>query len=133
MGSKAVMHILSLYRLSRIAPRSALWLTSGLGLGLFVCIPLGFASAQKSPAVSAKQRVAGPPTWSVCDSSSAGIRVTDATGLVYTCGATGEPETKPRLRKTSQGCPQVRRSLLSQRIQTLLLLLQTHPLPPRIP
>ena len=88
------MHILSRYRRSRIAQPNSLWLPSAFGLALLVCIPLVFASAQKTPPVAAKQRAAAPPSWSVCDSSSAGIKVTDASGLVYTCGESGDPETK---------------------------------------
>src|ERR1700758_5198855 len=88
------MHILYRYRRSRIAQPNSLWLPSAIGLALLVCIPLVFASAQKTPPVAAKQRAAAPPSWSVCDSSSAGIKVTDASGLVYTCGESGDPETK---------------------------------------
>ena len=88
------MHILSRYRWSRIAQPNSLWLPSALGLGLMVCIPLVFATAQKTPPVAAKQRAAAHPSWSVCDSSSAGIKVTDASGLVYTCSESGDPETK---------------------------------------
>ena len=88
------MHILYRYRRSRIAQPNSLWLPSAIGLALLVCIPLVFASAQKTPPVAAKQRAAAPPSWSVCDSSSAGIKVTDASGLVYTCGESGDSETK---------------------------------------
>ena len=88
------MHILFRYRWSRIAHPNSLWLPSALGLALLLCIPLVFASAQKTPPVAAKQRAVAPPSWSVCDSSSAGIKVTDASGLVYTCGESGGPETK---------------------------------------
>src|ERR1700687_6492030 len=88
------MHILSRYRGSRIAQPNSLWLPSALGLGLLVSIPLVFASAQKPPPVAAKQRAAAPPSWSVCDSSSDGIKVTDASGLVYTCGESGDSENK---------------------------------------
>ena len=88
------MHILSRYRWSRIAQPNSLWLPSAFGLGLLVCIPLVFASAQKTPPVAAKQRATAAPSWSVCDSSSAGIKVTDASGLVYTCGESGDPEAK---------------------------------------
>ena len=88
------MHILFRYRWSRIAHPNSLWLPSALGLALLLCIPLVFASAQKTPPVAAKQRAAAPPNWSVCDSSSAGIKVTDASGLVYTCGESGDSETK---------------------------------------
>jgi hypothetical protein len=88
------MHILFRYRWNRIAQPNSLWLPSALGLALLLCIPLVFASAQKTPPVAAKQRAAAPPNWSVCDSSSAGIKVTDASGLVYTCGESGDSETK---------------------------------------
>src|ERR1700730_1673025 len=88
------MHLLCPYRWSRIAQPNSLWLPSALGLALLVCIPLVFASAQKTPPVAAKQRAAAHPSWSVCDSSSAGIKVTEWSGLVYTCGESGDPETK---------------------------------------
>src|ERR1700687_1431853 len=98
-GSKAVMHILFCYRWSRIVQPNSLWLLSALGLALLLCIPLVFASAQKTPPVAAKQRAAAPPSWSVCDSSSAGIKVTDASGLVYTCSESGDSETKSETKK----------------------------------
>jgi hypothetical protein len=81
-----VVQILSFRRLSRVPSRSALRLTSGLGLALLVCIP--FASAQTAPVGPRKQPAAQPLTWSVCDSASAGITITDSNGLVYTCGDT---------------------------------------------
>ena len=93
------MHILFRYRWSRIAQPNSLWLLSALGLALLLCIPLVFASAQKTPLVAAKQRAAAPPSWSVCDSSSAGIKVTDASGLVYTCSESGDSETKSETKK----------------------------------
>jgi hypothetical protein len=95
------MHILSRYRWSRIAQPNSLWLLSALGLALLVCIPLVFASAQKTPPVAAKQRASDSPSWSVCDSSSAGIKVTDASGLVYICGESGGPEIKKDKAATS--------------------------------
>lgn len=93
------MHILSRYRRSPIAQPNFLWLPSALGLALLLCIPLVFASAQKTPPVATKQRAGAPPSWSVCDSSSAGIKVTDPSGLVYTCGESGGSETKSEIKK----------------------------------